>query len=206
METLLLVRHAFAGSNRDVTASCAVPGEGLTPDGVEQARRAGHLLAHEDVSLGVSSELARTRETLALVLDGRDVPRLVVSELNEIDFGSFDGGPLAEYRAWASSHPPTEPAPGGGESRASAAARFARGLRVLLGRQEPAVLAAGHALFVRYVCDAATGLVPAPVMTPVDHATPYRLGVHEVEAAATLLEEWSRRPRFRDPSPEGRAG
>jgi probable phosphoglycerate mutase len=199
VETLVLVRHAFAGSNRDVTASSAVPGEGLTPDGVEQARRAGDLLAHEDVSLGVSSELARTRETLALLLDGRDVSRLVVPELNEIDFGAFDGGPLAEYRAWARSHPPTVPAPGGGESRASAAARFARGLRVLQSRPEPNVLAAGHALFVRYVLDGAVGLVPAAVMAPVAHATPHRLDVHEIETAAILLEEWSRRPRFRDP-------
>jgi broad specificity phosphatase PhoE len=205
VDELVLVRHAHAGSNRDGTASCAVPGLGLTPEGVEQARSVGELLATEHIALGVSSELARTRETLAGALGDRAVPRLVVAELNEIDFGSFDGGPLASYRAWAAAHPATEPAPGGGESRASAAARFSRGLRLVVSRPESCVLLVGHALFVRYVLDGAAGLVPAPVMTPVDHATPYRLDVHEVEAAATLLETWSRDPRFRDPSLEGRA-
>jgi probable phosphoglycerate mutase len=203
VESLVLLRHAFAGSNRDKTASCTVPGEGLTAEGAEQARRVGEQVAKDEVSLGVSSQLARTKETLALVLGERAVPRLAVAELDEIGFGSFDAGPLDEYRAWARSHPASEPAPGGGESRAAAATRFACGLRLVAERPEQDVLLVGHALFVRYVLDAASGLAPAPLMTPVDHATPYRLGMREVEAAVTLLEEWSRDPRFRDPSVEG---
>ena len=161
------------------------------------------MLAGEEISLGVASELARTRETLELIFADRRVPRLVVPELNEIDFGSFDGGSLATYRAWAASHPPAEPAPGEGESRAQAAARYARGLRILLERPEGSALVVGHALALRYVLDAARGLVPAPVLTPVEHASPCRLAVEEVAAAARLLEDWSREPRFRDPSPEG---
>lgn len=203
MERLLLVRHAAAGSNRDGTTSCTPPGASLTDEGIEQARRVAELLAVEDVSLGVSTRLVRTQETLEHALAGRSVPRLVVPELDEIDFGSFERGSLAEYRAWAASHPPDEPAPGGGESRAEAAARFAAGLQVVLERPEPIVLLVGHALFVRYVLDGASGLLPAPVMTAVDHATPYRLGVHEVESAAQLLGDWSRAPRFRDPPEEG---
>jgi len=199
MNRLLLARHAAAGSNRDGTTSCTPPGATLTAEGVEQARRLSELLAGEEVSLGVATRLVRTQETLEHALAGRSVPRIVVPELDEIDFGGFDGGSLAEYRAWAASHPPDERAPGGGESRAEAAARFAGGLRVALERPEPVVLLVGHALFVRYVLDAAEGLVPAPVMTPVDHATPYRLAVETVEAATRLLSHWSREPRFRDP-------
>ena len=49
VERSLLARHAFAGSNRDGIASCAVPGEGLTPEGVEQARSlVGALLGGGD--------------------------------------------------------------------------------------------------------------------------------------------------------------
>ena len=200
MESLLLARHAFAGSNRDRVASCAVPGEGLTAEGIEQAQRLGERLEADEISLGVASSLARTQETLALAVAGRSVSQLVVPELNEIDFGAFADGPLSTYRAWAGAHPPDEAAPGGGESRAAAAARFARGLRLLLERPESAVLHIGHALAVRYVLDAAQGLVPAPLMTPVDHAIAHRLDASDVENAAVLLEDWSRAPRFRDHS------
>jgi broad specificity phosphatase PhoE len=203
MEALLLLRHAAAGSNRDGTTSCRPPGATLTAEGIEQARAVAEHLAGEEISLGIATRLRRTQETLAHALGARQVPRLVVPELDEIHFGSFDGGSLAEYRAWAASHPPDQPAPGGGESRADAAARFARGLGVVVGRRERVVLLVGHALFVRYVLDAAAGLVPAPVMTPVDHATPYRLDVRDAEAAARLLSDWSRAPRFRDPPEEG---
>ena len=92
---------------------------------------------------------------------------IVVPELNEIHFGSFDGGPLDTYRAWAAAQSPDERAPGGGESRADAAARFASGLRILLARDEDAILLVGHALMLRYTLDAAAGLVPAARMTPV---------------------------------------
>lgn len=197
METLFLARHAAAGSNRDGLASCAIPGAGLTPDGIEQARALGAALAGEELALGVASELRRAQETLELALGSRDVTTIVIPELDEIHFGSFDGGLLAEYRAWAAAHAPELPAPGGGESRAQAAARFARGLRRILERPEPAILLVGHALCLRYFLDGAEGLVPAPLMTPIEHAVPFRLTAAEALAAADLLEDWSRAPSFR---------
>ena len=198
METLLLVRHAFAGSNRDGIASCAVPGEGLTAEGREQAHRLRVQLEAEEVGLGVATELSRTQETLELALREREVPSIVVPELNEIDFGGFDGGPLDSYRAWAASQSPTVPAPGGGgESRAAVAARFARGLRLLLERREAVILVVGHALAIRYVLDAARGLPPAARMASVEHAVPHRLSGAEASGAARLLEGWSRAPVFR---------
>jgi broad specificity phosphatase PhoE len=203
VDTLIVVRHALAGSNRDGLASCAVPGEGLTPEGVEQARALRDELDSLDVSLGVSSELARTRETLAMALEGRDVPTIAMPELNEIDFGSFAEGPLDVYRAWAAAHSPGEPAPGGGDSRASAAARFARGLRAVLARREELVVLVWHALAIRYVLDAAQGLVPAPLIAPVPHGTLHVLDHDQVVRAAELLEGWSHAPRFRGPSNVG---
>jgi probable phosphoglycerate mutase len=197
MDELILVRHGLAGSNRDGIASCAVPGEGLVAEGVEQARALRALLAGETISLAVTTDLARTQETLALALEGREVPTIFVPELNEIHFGSFDGGLLDTYRGWAASRSPRERAPGGGESRAEAAARFARGLRVLLDRGDAVVLLVGHALMLRYTLDAAAGLVPAARMAPVEHASPYRLEREAVEGAADLLEAWSLAPTFR---------
>jgi probable phosphoglycerate mutase len=200
VKTLLLARHGLAGSNRDDVASCAIPGEGLTPAGVEQARALGALLVETKLALAAATELSRTQETLLLALEGRDVPTVLVPELNEIDFGSFDGGALETYRAWAAAHSPSVRAPGGGESRADAAARFARGLRVLLAREEDAILLVGHALALRYVVDAAAGLVPAARMAPVPHAQPFELAREDVVRAAELLETWSDSPRFREVS------
>jgi probable phosphoglycerate mutase len=203
MKTLFLVRHASAGSNRAGTASFVVPGEGLTPEGIAQGAELRKRLADEEIDLGVATELRRTQETLELALRGRDVPTIVFPELNEIHFGTFDGGPLEAYRAWAADQSPSAPAPGGGESRAAAAARFARGVRLLLERPEAVVLHVGHALAIRYVLDAGHGLPPAARITRVEHARPYRLSADDVAAAAQLLEDWSQAPRFRDPSIEG---
>jgi probable phosphoglycerate mutase len=197
VETLFLARHALAGSNRDGTASSRAPGEGLTEAGREQARRLGAQLSGEPIELGMATPFRRTQETLALALAGRGVPRAVVAELGEIRFGAFDGGPLADYREWAASSSPSAPAPGGGESRAQAAARFARGLELVLARPERTVLV------VRYVLDAARGLVPAARMEAVEHAVPARLSATEVAAAAELLAGWSLAPRFRAPSDGG---
>jgi broad specificity phosphatase PhoE len=197
METLILARHGFAASNRDGIASCAIPGEGLTAEGVEQSRALATKLASTVISLSVTTELARTQETLALALDGRDVPVIVVPELNEIHFGSFDGGSLDTYRVWAAAQTPSQRAPGGGESRAAVAARFAQGLRAVLASEGDTILLVGHALMLRYAIDAGAGLVPAPRMAPVEHAHPYRLRRFEVERSADLLESWSLAPVFR---------
>jgi broad specificity phosphatase PhoE len=198
VETLLLARHGVAGSNRDDIASCTIPGEGLTSEGVEQARALGVSLVETEIALAATTELSRTQETLRLALEGRSVPTIVVPELNEIHFGSFDGGALETYRTWAAAHSPSVRAPGDGESRAEAAARFGRGLRILLAREEEAILLVGHALALRYVVDAANGLVPAARMAPVAHAQPLQLARDDVVRAATLLQAWSAAPRFRD--------
>jgi broad specificity phosphatase PhoE len=205
MQELVLARHGLAGSNRDAIASCAVPGEGLTAEGVEQARELAIALADEPIDVSLTSRLARTQETLALALEGRDVPVIVAAELDEIHFGSFDGGLLETYRTWAAASPPDELPPGDGESRVQAARRFAQGLRLVLERPEERVLVVWHALAIRYVLDGAEGLVPAARMAPVAHAFPYRLGRRDVERAVSLLEDWSgaAAPAFRDPSNEG---
>ena len=204
MKTVFLARHGLAGSNRDGLAACTPPGVGLTSEGVEQALRLGEELADQEIDLGVATDHLRTQETLRHALAGREVPTIVVPELNEIHFGGFEGGLLAEYRAWAGAESPSLQAPGGGESRADAAARYARGLTILLDRSEDVALVIGHALCVRYVLDAVDGHVPAALMlSPVEHAVAHRLDAEDLRRAAELLEGWSRQPAFRDPSAEG---
>jgi len=196
VEQLILARHAHAASNADDVVSCTPPGGGLSPVGVEQSGSLGALLGDESIDLGVCSELRRTCETLSLALGAREVARIALPAWNEIHFGAYEGGPLADYRAWAWSNEADAPCPGDGESRAAAARRVAGVLELLLGRAERTVLAVGHALPVRYVLDAAEGSTPQPRITPVAHAVPHRLSARQVETAARVLRSWAAAPAF----------
>jgi broad specificity phosphatase PhoE len=190
------VRHAHARSNADDRINSVPPGEGLSGQGVEEALALREALADEPITLGGATRLARTQETLELALDGRDVPRIIVPGLDEIRFGSYEGGPLAAYRDWAWSTEPARLCPGGGESRAQAAARIAVALEDVLSRPEEVVLVVSHALPVRYVLDAADGRVPRPRITPVPHAATFALEGREVARAAATLAAWALEPRF----------
>ena len=202
METLILARHAHAASNVADTVSCRPPGEGLSEQGVVEALALREALASDGIELGVASELRRTQETLALALDGRPVPTVVLPGLNEIDFGRYEGGPLATYREWAWSTAPDVVCPGGGESRTAIAARIAGALDWLLARREDTILAVSHALPLRYVIDGTQGLPPPARIGTIAHAEPYRFSRDDVVRAAKHLREWVRAPRFADTDPD----
>lgn len=196
METLLVARHAEADSNAGETVSGVAPGGALSPRGLEQARALGRTLAEERIDLCVVTDFRRTQETADAALAGRDVPRLVLPELNEIRFGRFEGGLLADYRVWAWEAPADELCPGGGESRAEAAARYARAFTLLLRRPEATVLAVAHALPLRYLLEAVEGRPPAARVEPVPHAEPFRLGAASVERGVATLQAWAESPVF----------
>jgi broad specificity phosphatase PhoE len=197
MDEVILARHgeselSVVGTvNGDPAVACA-----LTPEGREQARRLGELLADTELDLCVTSEFDRVRQTADLALAGRDVQRLVLPELNDVRFGSFEGCSLAEYRKWAAANEPTVEAPGGGESRAATVRRYAAGYRKILARPEPTVLVIAHGLPIRYVLNALERLSPTPLVEQVAYAEPYRLSAAQLGAAVRLLEGWVERPMW----------
>jgi ribonuclease H / adenosylcobalamin/alpha-ribazole phosphatase len=198
LRELLLVRHAHARSNAEDCVSSDPPGDGLSAQGVEETRALHDAIAGDPIGLGVATRLVRTQETLELALAGREIPTIILPGLDEIAFGSFEGGPLGEYRTWAWANEPDAACPGGGESRAQAAERFAGALDVLLARPEDVVLAVSHALPVRYVLDASDGGFPVARIGRVPHATPFLLDAEAVERAAETLRVWATAPRFAD--------
>jgi broad specificity phosphatase PhoE len=195
---LFLARHGEAGSNVRGIVNGIPPGEGLTPTGRDEARVLGADIAGVAVDLGVATEFLRTQETLAIALDGRDVPRIVLPLLNEIRFGAFDGGPLPDYRRWAWSEEPDVLPPGDGESRANVALRVADALEVLLARDEQTIVAVSHALPVRYILDAADGSFPAARIEHVDHCAAHRVTAAGASRAAETLRVWGEDAEFRD--------
>src|SRR4029078_10469518 len=69
----------------------------LTATGRDEARRLGAELADDVIDLCVTSEFERAQETADRALEDRDVPRLVLADLNDIRFGEFEGRPLTDY-------------------------------------------------------------------------------------------------------------
>jgi 2,3-bisphosphoglycerate-dependent phosphoglycerate mutase len=194
LETVILARHGES----ELSAAGLVSGDpaeprGLTETGREQARRLGHALADEPIELCVTSEFVRVRETADLALAGREIPRLVVPELNDVRFGEFEGRSFDEYRAWAGARDPTD-APLGGESRAEVAARYVRGFRLVLARPERLILVVAHGLPLRYTLLALQDLDPTPIVEQVPLAEPYRLERADLEHAIDRLARWSETP------------
>jgi broad specificity phosphatase PhoE len=195
MDEVILARHgeselSVVGTvNGDPAVACA-----LTETGEEQSRRLGEQLAETRIDLCVTSEFERARRTADLALAGREVPGLVLAELNDVRFGRFEGGTLADYRTWAAANEPALEAPGGGESRSGTVLRYVRGYKKVLARTEPTILVVAHGLPIRYVLNALEDQDPAPLVEQVPYARPYRLGRDELTAAVERLERWAAHP------------
>lgn len=196
MKRLLAARHGESEYslkqlvNGDPGVACP-----LTEAGRAQARALGQALAGEHVDLCAVTEFERVRETAELALAGRDVPFLVVPELNDPRYGEFEGGPLTAYRDWVWERGPLE-APPGGEHRGSLAERYARGFRTLLDRAEETILLVAHSLPLAYLRDAAEGRAPRSRTDQVAYADVIRLDQVEVARAVDVLERWAASPAF----------
>ena len=90
---------------------------GLTDAGRAQVTRLHESLRKVPVDLCVTTQLERVRLTADGALEGRDVPRLVIPELNDPLYGPYEGGGIASYRAWAADAPSSDSPGNGGESR-----------------------------------------------------------------------------------------
>ncbi|MDQ2983766.1 MAG: histidine phosphatase family protein [Actinomycetota bacterium] len=196
MKTAIFARHGESefsvreAVNGDPGVECL-----LTATGREQGRGLGEALRDEQLDLCVVTEFQRTWETADLALEGREVPRLVRPDLNDIRFGDeFEGRPLADYRAWGSEHPPTTDAPGGGESRTTTVLRYVEAYRALAERSEATILVIAHGLPIRYALNALEGGLPAPIVDQVPYAEPYRFDEGQLKQAAELLERWAANP------------
>jgi broad specificity phosphatase PhoE len=193
----ILARHGestlsvLGRTNGDPSLAC-----GLTEKGRAQARQLGHELAAERIDLCVTSEFERARETADIALEGRETPRLVLPELNDIRFGEFEGRALTDYRAWAHAHSPTDPAPGGGDSRAETVARYVRAYRTILARPEETILVVAHGLPVRYVLEALEGHTPAAAVAQVPYAQAFRIDAAALGDAVELLGQWAAAPTW----------
>lgn len=197
MERVLFVRHAESEYSVDLRLNGEVgAGVALTPRGREEARRLGEELASEGIDLCVTSPFLRTVETAELALGGSSVPRLVVPELGDPNYGDYEGATLEEYRSWADAARSDARPPGDGESRLELVARYARAYRVLLDRPEGSILAVTHSLPIAYALATRNGARPTPRVPLVGHASVHPFTADELERAADALETWGADPTW----------
>ncbi|HET9471177.1 MAG TPA: histidine phosphatase family protein [Usitatibacter sp.] len=198
MEKLILARHGESDySARGLLNGNPALAVGLTQRGEEEARTLGSALAKEPLELALHSGFPRTRTTLELALEGRDVPVLEEPRLADPGAGEFEGRTLDEYRAWAWHAGSREEAPGGGESRLAVVQRYAGAYRALLERPEPTILAVIHALPIAYLLLARDGEPPRPrVDLRVEYAWPYPFTRAELERSLAVLDGWRAAPTW----------
>jgi broad specificity phosphatase PhoE len=192
--TVTISRHAesqlSAGGvvNGDPAVHCP-----LNAAGRAQARALGARLQDVDLRLAVTSTFGRAVETAQLALSGRDVPMSTCPDLDDLRFGSFEGGPITSYRRWSSTHDAATPPPGGGESRRSAVLRYCTGLRrVLKEAGDGDVLVVAHGLPLAYVVAAATTGQLSDQVDPLPPGVECQVSAVDLAAALERLEPWAR--------------
>jgi probable phosphoglycerate mutase len=189
----VLARHAQSVLNLDHRVngdpSVDVP---LTEQGVEESRRLGLQVAQLAITLGVHTRFGRTRRTLELALEERDVPLLEEPLLDDIYIGELEGKTVDDYRDWKAGHTRADRFPGG-ESLDEAALRYARGYRRLLELEGEAVLVVCHEIPVRYALNAAAGSddLDGPVHA-LPNAVPFCFDELTLARAAERVEELTR--------------
>lgn len=97
----------------------------LSPLGREQAAALGRGFATAPVRRVLSSPLQRARDTAAAIAAGHELDVEIDERLIELDYGRWDGLPLAEVSSadWAAWRSDPEFAPPGGERLSDVAAR-----------------------------------------------------------------------------------
>ena len=114
MELYVIARHAESTLNFEnrINGDPAVPVE-LTEKGRDEARLLGQQLRHIAIDLCIHTRFARTRDTAAIALEGRDVPFELEPLLDDVDVGELEGRTLearseaACSTAWCTSAPGT---------------------------------------------------------------------------------------------------
>jgi broad specificity phosphatase PhoE len=188
MDEVTLARH---GESEAAAAGLVGGDSPLTPTGIDEARTLGDRLRRVTIDVCLTSRARRARETAEVALEGRVVPIVVDEDLGDIRFGSFEGRPLADYRAWVESHAPDE-APPEGESRVETLRRFVRAFRRVLARSERSVLVVAHGLTVSSVAEPK----PHPIVAGTRYGSCVTFASPDFERAVERLERWLEAPRW----------
>ena len=135
MATVILVRHGRTAANVNGVLAGRTPGIRLDNVGRDQAACTAKRLATVPLVAVVSSPLERCRQTARMILDRQEKSpaTLVEEEINECDYGDWQGRPISEVakeKLWSVvlTQPSAAEFPGG-ESMAAMQARSVAAIR-----------------------------------------------------------------------------
>jgi probable phosphomutase (TIGR03848 family) len=131
--TLILLRHGRSSSNTSGVLAGRSPGVELDDTGREQATALAERLKAVRLAAVVTSPLQRCLQTVAPLLDGRELSAEVDDELAEVDYGDWTGRELkglSKEKLWkvVQLHPSAAVFPGG-EGLAAMQARSVAAIR-----------------------------------------------------------------------------
>ena len=141
MTIFLLVRHGENDYVKEGRLAGRLPGVHLNKRGIQQADEVAKKLQTAKISAVFSSPLERTMETADPIADALDLAVIASPELNEVDFGDWQGKTLKSLRRrklWKIVQAsPSQMRFPGGESFAEAKLRICRELKRLTDEYRP---------------------------------------------------------------------
>lgn len=187
-DQLVLVRHGRSTYN----VAHRLNGDpsvhvGLDATGVAQVAELRARIDPLPIDLAVHTRFPRTRQTLDILLDGRDVPRRECPGLDDVLLGEFEGAHVDAYRSWRETRDQAA-RPEGGESRLDALARYTDAFERLAGVAARMPLVVTHDIPIRFLANAMRGEDPldGPV-TAVANASLLAVPADELRRALIVM-------------------
>ena len=125
-------------------------GVALDEAGVSQCQALADAAWLGTVATCVTSRFLRTQQTADHLLGTHRSERIIEPRLDEVPYGTFEGGPWLTYGAWLAEHGPFVRPSGGRESLYEATVRLLDGLASVLDRPGPR-LVVGHGHLVALI-------------------------------------------------------
>ena len=188
-DRVVIARHGRTTYNdlRRVNGDPAVDVR-LTAAGMAQVARLRARVAAMPIDLGVRTRFPRTAVTLDILLAGRDVPRVVCTDLDDVRLGEMEGADVEAYRSFRQAGGPGA-RPAGGESRLDVLDRYARGFRRLLAVPARMPLVVTHDIPIRFVLNALEDADPldGPIRS-IENGVLYTLSASDLTRAVERME------------------
>lgn len=146
---LYLIRHGRTEWNEQGLLQGA-KNSPLIAQGIEGAKRTGQALQHIPFTAVYTSQLQRTIDTANYIINDPNVPMYQLAELNEQDFGSWEGQAIEQLRQTEEFHnlqhnPTAYQASNGGETYQQLAHRLEQGLnKIIQAHQQGNILIVSH--------------------------------------------------------------